>query len=141
MTRVDFYILADIDELARGRFSCRLAYKAATAGKRVHIRVPAQAANDLDALLWDYPPEQFLPHARLSAASGHEPVTIGIGDEEPDHHEVLINLGDDIAPFFPHFERASEIVLATQRGAGRDKYRHYRDRGYPLFHHELDDWE
>ena len=141
MTRIDFYILADVDETARHRFCCRLAHKAATAGNRVHIRAAAEAVDDIDGLLWDYPPEQFLPHARLASASGNEPVTLGGEDEEPRHDQVLINLGGDIAPFFPRFERVSEIVLASARAAGRDKYRRYREGGYALFHHELDDWE
>ena len=141
MTRVDFYILPDVDEIARQRFSCRLAAQAVATGKRVHVRAAAAAAADLDALMWDYPTEQFLPHARLEDASGREPVTIGAGDEPPAHDQVLINLGDDVPGFFARFERVAEIVLAANRVGGREKYRHYRDRGYPLFHHELDDWE
>ena len=141
MTRIDFYILPDVDEIARHRFTCRLAHKAASAGKRVHIRTEAKAADDLDGLLWDYPPERFLPHARLGDATGTEPVTVGAENEEPGHDEVLINLGGEIPGFFHRFERVSEVVLANQRAAGRDKYRRYREGGYPLFHHELDNWE
>ncbi len=141
MTRIDFYILADVDEMARRRFTCRLAGRAVASGKRVHVRVGADAVADVDQLLWDYPPDRFLPHATVAAASRDEPVIIAVDDEEPIHDGLLINLGADVASFFPRFERVSEIVLATQRAASRDKYRHYRDRGYPLFHHELDDWE
>ncbi|MCE2461302.1 MAG: DNA polymerase III subunit chi [Pseudomonadales bacterium] len=140
MTRIDFYILPDVDEIARHRFSCRLAHKAAVSGKRVHIRTTDCALDDVDALLWEYPTQHFLPHARLGVVGG-EPVTLGTEDEEPTHDEVLINLGTEIPGFFNRFERVSEIVLATQRAAGRDKYRRYRDGGYPLFHHELDNWE
>ena len=140
MTRVDFYILPDIDEIARHRFTCRLAHRAAVSGKRVHIRTADNAADDLDGLLWEYPTERFLPHARLADA-GPEPVTIGTEDEVPAHEEVLINLGAEIPGFFNRFERVSEIVLANQRTAGREKYRRYREGGYPLFHHELDNWE
>ncbi len=141
MTRIDFYILPDIDEVARQRFTCRLAHRAATAGKRVHIRTTGEAADDLDGLLWEYPRDRFLPHARLADASGSEPVTVGTEDEEPTHDEVLINLAAEIPAFFNRFERVSEVVLANQRAAGRERYRRYRDGGYPLFHHELGDWE
>lgn len=141
MTRIDFYILPDVDETARHRFTCRLAHRAATAGKRVHIRTAAEVANDLDELLWEYPSERFLPHARLANACGAEPVTIGAEDEEPMHEEVLINLGAGIPDCFNRFERVSEVVLANQRAHGRGKYRRYREGGYPLFHHELDNWE
>lgn len=141
MTRVDFYILPDVDEAARRRFTCRLAHRAATSGKRVHIRADEAAAVDLDELLWEYPPDRFLPHARIGNASGKEPVTVGNGEDEPTHDDVLINLAGDIPGFFARFERVSEIVLSSDRGQGRDKYRRYREGGYPLFHHELDDWE
>ena len=140
MTRIDFYILPDIDEIARHRFTCRLAHKAAVSGKRVHIRTTDGALEDLDGLLWEYPTQHFLPHARLGDAQG-EPVTLGTEDEEPTHDDVLINLGGEIPGFFNRFERVSEVVLATERAAGREKYRRYRDGGYPLFHHELDNWE
>jgi len=140
MTRIDFYILPDIDEIARHRFTCRLAHRAATSGKRVHIRTSESAVDDLDGLLWEYPTQQFLPHARLADA-GLEPVTIGNEDEEPTHDEVLINLGAGIPGFFNRFERVSEVVLANQRTTGRELYRRYREGGYPLFHHELDNWE
>ena len=140
MTRIDFYVLPDIDEIARHRFTCRLAHKAATSGKRVHIRAADSAIDDLDDLLWEYPAQQFLPHARLADA-GPEPVTLGTEDEEPAHDEVLINLGAGIPGFFNRFERVSEIVLANQRATGREQYRHYREGGYPLFHHDLENWE
>jgi len=66
---------------------------------------------------------------------------IGAADDQPAHEQVLINLGDDVPGFFGRFERVAEIVLAINRAGGRAKYRYYRDRGYPLFHHQLDDWE
>ena len=140
MTRVDFYLLPDADEFAKRRFCCRLAHRAVLAGQRVHVRAGEAMANELDALMWDYPAEHFLPHARCRQANA-EPVAIGNTDELPLHSEVLVNLAEDVADFYPNFERVAEIVLASERTASRAKYRHYRERGYPLFHHQLDDWE
>lgn len=149
VTRVDFYLLPDVDDHAKQRFCCRLACRAVADGERVHIRT-AQV-DELDATLWDYPPQRFLPHAKLADSSGREPVTIGNTDEQPPLTQpplkegqasgVLVNAADDIPAFFTNFARVTEIVLATERAASRDKYRRYRDRGYPLFHHELADWE
>lgn len=142
MTRVDFYILPDIDEIARHRFTSRLAARAVAAGNKVYVRADADAIGDLDALLWDYPPAQFLPHAPLASADG-EPVTIGSVDDEPADGGMMINLAAGVPPFplFARFERVAEVVLSPDRAAGRAKYREYRERGYRLFHHELDDWE
>jgi DNA polymerase III subunit chi len=46
-----------------------------------------------------------------------------------------------VPTFFGRFERVAEIIVQDRRDVGRDRYRFYRDRGYPLFHHELDEWE
>ena len=160
--RVNFYILADVDEIARQRFTCRLAGRAVAAGTRVHVRAPAAAVEEIDALLWEYPPDRFLPHVRLNAAGAEggtqacrlhagetpalpgavtAPIVVGAEGEQPIHREMLINLAADIPDFLAGFERVSEVILAGERAAGRAKYRSYRERGYPLFHHELDDWE
>ena len=140
MTRVDFYILPDVDEIARHRFTSRLAAKAVAAGNRVYVRAETSAVETLDTLMWDYPPAQFLPHAPSGQANG-EPVTIGSEADEPDGGGMMINLAADIPAYLARFERVAEVVLAPQRSAGRAKYRQYRERGYRLFHHELDDWE
>lgn len=140
MTRIDFYILSDVDDLAKRRFACRLSQKALQAGQRVYVRASAQDAADLDELMWDYPPDGFLPHAPLAEAQA-EPILIGPADQQPGGAQVLINLERDPPAFFADVKRIAEVVLASERAAGRDKYRHYRERGYPLFHHELDDWE
>ena len=34
-----------------------------------------------------------------------------------------------------------EHVLGNEREDGRERYKYYRDRGYPLFHHDLENWE
>ena len=146
MTRVDFYILPDVDEIARHRFTSRLAARAVAAGNRVYVRAEPGAVESLDELMWDYPPAQFLPHAPASRADGERdgimpPVIIGRDADEPDECDMMINLAPDIPAYLGRFERVAEVVLAPQRATGRAKYRQYRDRGYRLFHHELDDWE
>ena len=143
MTRVDFYILADVEDVARYRFACRLAGRAATAGKRVHVRADEDAVDVIDEVLWDYPRDQFLPHVRFAPEADRplEPVVVGAAADTPAHRDVLINLTAGIPDFFAGFERVCEVLLSAQRAQGRAKYRQYRERGYPLFHHELDDWE
>ncbi len=142
MTRVDFYILEDVDLDAMQRFACRLACKAVDAGNRVYMHTNhEQGAKDLDDLLWAYPDQRFIPHGQLNdAAAVGAPVVIG-WDDPQDHDGVLINLSDQIPTFFTHFDRVAEIVVGETKSRGRERYQFYRDRGYPLFHHDLDDWE
>ena len=143
MTRVDFYVLPDVDLEARLRFACRLAHKAVAAGQRVHVHaVDSAACNDFDELMWTYPDYRFLPHG----VSGEDtvqnaPVVIGHHEPEAGADQLLINLGTSIPPFFGRFERVAEIVVQQLREDGRERYKFYRDRGYPLFHHKLDQWD
>lgn len=142
MARVDFYLLSDVDEDARHRFVCRLAYKAVNERLRVHVHArDASHATLLDRLLWEYPDHQFLPHA-LDGDPNAVPAPLVIGHAEPKAEAaLLINLGDDVPGFFGRFERVAEVVIEPQKKAGRDRYRYYRERGHALFHHELDRWE
>ena len=36
---------------------------------------------------------------------------------------------------------ADRLQVGATRDEGRTRYAHYRDRGYPLHHHEMSDWE
>ncbi len=122
MTRVDFYILQDVDLSAMQRFACRLACKAVDSGNRVYLHTTTeQCAKDFDDLLWAYPEQRFMPHARADdeAAAG-APIVIG-WDQPEGHDGVLINLSDHIPTFFGRFDRVAEIVVAKrQAAAGSD---------------------
>lgn len=140
MTRIDFYILQDQTEDACMRFACRLGLKALQTGNPVHVHVEdASCASDLDELMWDYPKHRFIPHETSKNPSG-SPVHIGFA--EPHLQDgLLINLASAIPPFFGRFDRVAEVVVGATREQGRDRYKYYRDRGYPLHHHDLDNWE
>lgn len=140
MTRVDFYILPDVDLEARRRFACRLAHKAVAVGQRVHVHVAdIEAGRDFDGLMWEYPDHRFLPHGIAGEpTSVNAPVVIDHREPDSGADQLLINLAPAIPSFFGRFERVAEIVVQSQREDGRDRYKYYRDRGYPLFHHEID---
>jgi DNA polymerase IIIc chi subunit len=142
-TRIDFYVLPDVDESARARFTCRLAHKAVGAGLRVHVHTAsADASGELDALMWEYPAHQFLPHCMDSdPVASSAPVTIGHGAPAGEPGQLLINLSADVPAFIGRFERVAEIVVERQRARMREHYRQYRHRGYALYHHDMDQWE
>ena len=124
------------------RFACRLGLKAYLSGHPVHVNVDdEQAASELDELMWDYPKHRFLPHEIIEHQQNPQsPVHIGY---TPPHHTegLLINLSAAVPPFFGRFDRVAEIIVGDTREQGRTRYAHYRDRGYPLHHHELQNWE
>ncbi len=146
MTRVDFYILQDMEQTALHRFACRLAAKALRQGHPSYLHTATdEQARELDELLWVYPPHRLIPHGCLGASAAEgAPVVIGRWTDARDDlptDGLLINLTDEVPAFPGWFDRVAEIVIGEKRANGRERYRHYRNQGYPLFHHELDDWE
>ena len=119
-----------------------LISKAVTSGSPVVLYTAEKAlAEQLDEMLWRYPEQRFLPHGLMnSAAAAGAPVVIAWEDPRS-YQGVLVNLTDQVPEFFPRFDRLAEIVVEANRDSGRENYRFYRERGYPLNHHDLDDWE
>jgi DNA polymerase-3 subunit chi len=139
LTTIDFYILANAPRLGRERVACRLADKAFKQGEPLYIQAASDAqARALDDLLWTFRQMSFVPHGL--ADEGDAPVMIGSGDGEPPaDRTLLINL-DAVTPvWFSRFERVLEIVDADdeRRARGRERFRFYKDRGYPLQTHKL----
>ncbi len=136
MTKVDFYTGSG-DRL---RTACQLSHKAMQSGVRVLLHVPDDGlADQLDKLLWHYPPTAFIPHCHSSEAEAADmPVVIGCDENFP-HSELLISLHQECVSFFSRFERVIEIVGrdAEEAQRGRLRFKHYRDRGYELGHIDL----
>ena len=139
MTQVDFYLLPVSEPQARLMYACRLAEKAWKQGREIYIQTADAAdAKQLDELMWTFRDASFVPHG-LIGSEPRAPIEIGCGEDAGDHHDVLVNLSGEIPPFFGRFERVAEIVLndAEQKQQMRDAWRFYKDRGYPLNHHEI----
>jgi DNA polymerase-3 subunit chi len=76
-----------------------------------------------------------------SALAPQTPIWI---DEALEHNgacAVLVNLSAEPPPFFSRFERLAEIVgkEETDVTAGRERFRFYRERGYELRTHNLEE--
>ena len=141
MNRVDFYILPP--NAVTDRFVCTIANKAWQNGNNIYIRTDdRETAVLLDNLLWTYNDISFLPHA-LSDGSDHgkNPILIGWNEQFPEQYQVMINLAEDIPATTDKFTRIIEIVAGNNqdRQAARNRYRNYRDRGYELHDHMLED--
>lgn len=141
MTRIDFYLLPVAVSHGKLSFACRLAEKAFRQGLRVHVHASDDSEADaIDELLWSFRDTSFVPHRRIDADTGAAvPVLIGWGGQASEHHDMLINLAQEVPPLFGRFERVAEIVLDDDRlrAASRERWRHYKERGYPLAHHDL----
>jgi len=133
MTEVEFH--TGIDD--RQAFACRLLRKASAAGARVVVRADPEQAAALDSALWTFDALSFVPHARAGrSAPAATPIWIVEHLADAPHHEVLLNLGHDVADGFESFARLIEVVTTQDAEAGRNRWRHYKSRGYSIRHHE-----
>ena len=140
MARVDFYILSSND--SPEHFSCGLISKAWQSGSPVYIHVDNEAgAQAIDDLLWTYRDISFLPHELLSQQqTSDSPVSIGYAANYEDDKSVMLNLSQRVPAFSNQFERILEIVGGDQhrRQQARQRYKHYRDHGYELYDHKIE---
>lgn len=141
MTRVDFYILQPQARGNRYTLACRLAEKAWQQQHRVLISVNSdEELRHMDRLLWTWREQSFIPHGILgSNDAGLNPILITTDQDPGDEHDVLINLRQEIPEYFSRFQRVAECVDQDEQqiAASRDRYRFYRDHGYPMDSHQI----
>ena len=128
MTYIQFYILASDKIEDRWHYAQRLVSQNLRSGKSVHIHTAcSRDTRTLIAQLEknaDNPVEQvFVDHK---------------GEPEADR-QVLINLSEEVPHFFSSFETTLEVIHAepNAKAVGRERYRYYQERGYPLRHQDI----
>jgi len=141
VTQIDFYVLDGQAPGDRYQLACRIAEKARHAGKRVLIHSPVAAeCSHVDSLFWTLWEQGFVPHGLLDRDDAAlNPILIGDGHGDDSEHEVLINLAAEVPTFFSRFERLIECVDhdAEVKAASRERFRYYREHGYPLQTHTV----
>jgi DNA polymerase-3 subunit chi len=140
MTRVDFYLNDNPQPAANLRTACQVADKAYRLGHRVYLYTPdASTTAQLDDLLWTFSAGAFVPHCCDGGDEGTSPVIIGHTEPPAAEHDVLISVANRVPEFFTRFTRLAEIVSANadDRASARERFRYYRERGYPLETHNL----
>lgn len=145
MAKVDFYILSSGDPDESLRVACRVAEKAWRQGNKV--RVEADDMDDLrrlDGLMWTFRQESFLPHELEGEHDDWRqmdpaPVVLGTTGACSEVPDVLINLGAAVPGIAEGCARIAEIISADPEAkrVGRDRYRHYRERGFELSSHQI----
>ena len=144
MTQVDFYITAENAADARLKLACTLCDEAMQRDQHVFVNVTSEReARQLDELLWTFIQGSFIPHRVVEqplAEPPPEPVIVGLAQEPVGQRwDLLINLAADVPEFFSRYSRVAELVDgdAARREQSRERYRFYRDRGYPLSTREV----
>ncbi|MFQ6022043.1 MAG: DNA polymerase III subunit chi [Acidiferrobacterales bacterium] len=141
MTRIDFYLTRDSGAHDKNTAVCKLTHKAFRLGHEIYILAadPDESAQ-LDRLLWTFNPGSFIPHGLNGMEVGPDvPVIVGSGEPPENCRDVLISLTEAVPDFFSRFSRVVDIVSPTTEAKrqARERFRFYRERGYPLQTHNL----
>lgn len=126
----------------RIRHACRLLRKAISNGAQVVVTGEPETLGQLDAALWTFSAVDFVPHSYLQGEPtmvAASPILLTPATGSVPHHDVLLNLGDDVAAGFDKFERVIEVVGLDdqQRVLARKRWKHYIDAGYSITRHDL----
>ncbi len=139
MTEVAFHFNVP-DKL---RYTCRLLRKARLSGAALVVTGEVGFLQALDGALWNLPPQEFMAHGTDNsppAVRRHSPVLLSAQVDDALHHQVLVNVGQEVPPGFSRFERLIEIVSAEDaqdRVQARQRWKYYADRGYTITRHDL----
>ena len=108
----------------------------ASEARKVLVYAPLGDRRDqLDRLLWMLPATGFVPHCMDGDKLATEtPIVLVSKLDNPPHDECLLNLSDEVPPGFSRFRQLIEIVSVddADRVPGRERFRFYKERGYPL---------
>ncbi|WP_280192541.1 DNA polymerase III subunit chi [Delftia sp. PS-11] len=139
MTEVAFHFNAP-DKLG---YVCRFARKALRHGARLAILGSPELLGHLSTRLWSVAPTEFLAHARQGEAEhimAASPIVLLEQLDGTPHHEVLLNLSEQVPQGFERFARVVEVVGAEDeqdRHLARQRWRHYASMGLAIVRHDL----
>ena len=144
MTHVNFYILPD-DQLATAQhYVCKLAKNNWQSGKRVLIQTDtAEESHQLDDLLWNIQDSSFIPHgvATLELTDQHQPILISHQKINDENFQFILNLSSRPSDIVTENEIKIDEILnqdEQRKLSGRQNYKIYRELGYTLEHHILE---
>ncbi len=125
MTNVQFYLIETDDTSEQFNYALQLALQYLARGKHLHIHTGS--ASDT---------EQMRQLFADKLAHGKDRLSIDHRNEPDNNRDVLLNLSAEVPYFFSSFESTLEIICtdSTGKDTGRERYRYYKSRGYPLIH-------
>ncbi len=128
MTKVQFYLIETDNAGEQFTYALQLAMQLLANGKHLHIHTRcADDTQQMQKLLADH------------VSHGGERLSIDHHGEPADKRDTLLNLSTEVPYFFSSFESTLEVICTGSDGkdAGRERYRYYKSRGYPLRHCEV----
>ena len=136
MTEVAFYT----NVTDQNRLIATLLYKAHDVGRKLHIRVQNERHGEkIVQYLYGAEPTSFFGISS-SLEDVHDLTSAVISyTSHYGHNDIIINLTPEIPDNFSAFKRVIEIVSQNEENisSARNRYRWYKDRGYPIATHKL----
>ena len=138
MTEIEFHFNVP-DKLA---YTCRLLRKAGRTGVKVVVTAEPEILSELDQWLWRFSPTEFVPHCMATSKNYMLALTPALLADQLENcptDRVLVNLGLSVPYEFERFERIIEVVSGQEndRLVGRQRWKHYRDKGFALKQNDL----
>lgn len=138
MTEVSFHF--NVPELFL--HAQKLVRKALASNKSMWVTGDAASLTRLDQHLWTDVALDFVPHCFFDAAPqvrSASRVVLGDSEHASSAKDMLLNMGHDIPAGFEKFEKLIELVGldATDKEEGRNRWKHYAQRGYPITRHDF----
>src|SRR3990167_9897442 len=138
--KVDFYVMENMGRMQALRDLCLLLEAPYADGQRIYVHTAGkEEAEQLDKLLWTYRDDSFLAHQIKAAGEDNDaPIIIGINDTPTKTEGVLVNLTNQIPPFYQKFSRMIEVVFSdpAAQQAARERFRQYLEAGLELNTHK-----
>lgn len=143
MTRIDFYVQNRANQIAHEHLICKITEKAWQNQHAIFLLCSnTEQVDRFDELLWTFSETSFIPHSPICDGDGDGGGKVVILSSERKmlrNYEVLINLTTDVPEHAGKFVRVIESTGYNEamREDARKKYKYYKDRGYPIFTHEI----
>lgn len=134
MTDIGFYHL---QKWPLERALPKLLERVLDAEKRAVVKLGSEERVEaVNALLWTYDPNSFLPHGSEKDGQGPEqPVWLTVGDDNPNGATVLILADGAESPKVGDYERCLEMFDGNDEGAvaaARERWKAYKDAGHTI---------
>lgn len=141
MTRIDFYVQNQASQTAYERLICKITEKAWQNQHEIFLLCSnTEQLDRFDELLWTFSATSFIPHSPICDGDGDGKVVLLSSEKKTlRNYQVLINLTTDVPEHAGKFIRVIESTGYNEamREDARKKYKYYKDRGYPIFTHEI----
>jgi len=138
--KVDFYVLENASQQEAWRYACQLIERIYADEPSIYVHTASQQeAERMDALMWTYQDQSFLPHEIIDEANNClSPIQIGYQLAPKTKNQTLVNLTPQIPGFYQQFSHIIEIVFSdpSVQQLARERFRQYREAGCELNTHK-----